>query len=129
MTEKSAGLRKQSREIGLSMVFVFVLVRAALHLSPDSNLEVAGYSVHHLFMGILLFVIAGIPLALGLGDRRIGRALNVILGAGLALVMDEWIYLIVTDGSDSSYLLPVSLWGGILMVAATLLYIAYLGRK
>ena len=129
MTKKFADRKKQSREIGLSLLVVFVLVRTALHLSPSSNLNVAGYNVHHLFTGILLFVVASIPLVLGLGVGRTKTMLNVVFGAGLALVMDEWIYLIATDGSDSSYLLPVSLWGGIAMVAMTALYVAYLSRK
>ncbi|GMQ81032.1 MAG: hypothetical protein BMS9Abin05_0462 [Rhodothermia bacterium] len=129
MTEKSADRRKQSREIGLSLLVVFALVRTALILSPSSNLIVAGYSVHHLFTGILLLLVAGIPLVLGLGVGKMKTALNVIFGSGLALVMDEWIYLIATDGSDSSYLLPVSLWGGIVLVAFTAIYVALLGRK
>ena len=46
-------------------------------------------------------------------------------GFGSALVLDEIIYLIATDGSDLSYLSPVSFWGGVffmsIIVAVTLL--------
>jgi hypothetical protein len=33
------------------------------------------------------------------------------------------VYLIVTDGSDTSYLLPVSLWGGVVMIGLASIYI------
>lgn len=36
------------------------------------------------------------------------------------------VYLIATDGSNASYLLPVSLRGGILMVALAALYVLVL---
>jgi hypothetical protein len=39
------------------------------------------------------------------------------------MMLDEWVYLIVTDGSNSSYLLPVSFWGGLAMVLACVAYI------
>jgi hypothetical protein len=44
----------------------------------------------------------------------------------LALALDEWVYLIATDGSNASYLLPVSLKGGIVMVGLAAVYIAVL---
>lgn len=129
MKEEAQDRKRQAREILVSLLGVFVLVRITLHFSPSSNFYVAGLNVHHLFTGILLFVVAGIPLLLGLGVGRMKTMLNVVFGAGLALVMDEWIYLVATDGSDSSYLLPVSLWGGIAMVAMTALYVVYLSRR
>ena len=39
-----------------------------------------------------------------------------MFGAGLALSLDEVVYLIATDGSNASYLLPVSFWGGVVVV-------------
>ena len=47
-------------------------------------------------------------------------------GAGLSLALDEWVYLIATDGTNASYLLPVSLWGGVVMIALAVAYIGVL---
>lgn len=58
-----------------------------------------------------------------------GRMLDLataIFGIGLSLALDEWVYLIATDGSNMSYLLPVSLWGGVILVGLTCLYIGAL---
>jgi hypothetical protein len=46
----------------------------------------------------------------------------VVFGAGLGMALDEWIYLIATDGSNASYLLPVSLYGSVVVVALACLY-------
>ena len=51
----------------------------------------------------------------------------VVFGIGLSLALDEWVYLITTDGSNASYLLPISLWGGIIVVGLTGVYIIVLG--
>lgn len=45
-----------------------------------------------------------------------------VFGAGLALALDEWVYLIENDGTNASYLLPVSFWGGTVAVAVTCMY-------
>ena len=97
-----------------------------LHLSPNSDLDIAGYNVHHLFTGLVLIVAGGIPLALFPAASRPLDLAAVVFGAGLALALDEWVYLIATDGSNASYLLPVSLRGGIVMVALAVAYIGVL---
>jgi hypothetical protein len=48
----------------------------------------------------------------------------VVFGVGLSLALDEVVYLIATDGSNASYLLPVSFWGGVVVVGAGALWIA-----
>lgn len=97
--------------------------RLYLHANPYSNFDVGGYNVHHLFTGTLLLVAAGVPLVLRSGRTRLLDACALVFGAGLALCLDEWVYLIATDGSDESYLLPVSLWGGVVVVALGVCYI------
>ena len=52
----------------------------------------------------------------------------VTFGVGLSLALDEWLYLIVTDGTNQSYLLPVSFWGGAAAVALAAGYALAAGR-
>ena len=105
-----------------SMVGMFAVLRASLALSPNSDLNVLGYNIHHLFTGILIVTTSAIPLALGVRPGRVHDVLVAALGVGLGLVLDEWVYLIATDGSNASYLLPVSFWGGVIVVAGATLY-------
>ena len=117
---------RRARIIAAFLVGTFVVIRIMLHRSPESDFDVAGYNIHHLFTGLLMITAGGIPLAL---FPRRSFALDVataVFGAGLALALDEWVYLIATDGTNASYLLPVSLRGGIVMVALATLYIAVL---
>lgn len=106
-----------------ALVVPFVLLRLYLHTFPNADFDVAGYNVHHLFTGLILITLGGIPLALyrDLSSRLMDTAV-VTFGIGLSLALDEWVYLIVTDGSNASYLLPVSLWGGAAAIALACLY-------
>lgn len=114
--------RRRLRLFLLALVLPFALFRLLLHASPESNFNVAGYNVHHLFTGLLLIAVGGVPLAVRRGPERLLDVCAGVFGVGLSLALDEWVYLIVTDGSDASYLLPVSLWGGVVMVGSACAY-------
>ena len=122
----SALARRNGRMLVLSLAVTFIVLRAMLHLSPQSDFDVAGYNIHHLFTGLVLVVAGGIPLAIFRGSTRRMDLAVVVFGSGLGMALDEWIYLIATDGSNSSYLLPVSLWGGVAAVAAACFYAGFL---
>jgi hypothetical protein len=109
-----------------TIVVTFVAVRLALFASPDADLTLGPHNVHHLFTGQLLIALGGIPLAIFRGHTRHLDLALVVFGIGLALALDEWVYLIATDGSNASYLLPVSFWGGLIVVSLALTYAAAL---
>ena len=117
---------RRAKLIVASLIVTFVVTRAMLTMSPNSDFDVAGYNIHHLFTGLLLITAGGIPLALFNRHSFTLDVASVAFGSGLALALDEWVYLIATDGSNASYLLPVSLKGGILMVGLAALYIVVL---
>ncbi|MCZ6560091.1 MAG: hypothetical protein O6931_04275 [Gammaproteobacteria bacterium] len=106
----------------------FVILRASLYLSPAADFYVAGYNIHHLFSGILIAILCLLPLVIVRPKGRKGAALAFFSGIGLGMMLDEWVYLIVTDGSNASYLLPVSFWGGLAMVLVCVAYILLLVR-
>lgn len=118
--------KRRARIIAASIVVTFLIVRAMLHLSPDSDFDAAGYNIHHLFTGLLLIVAGGIPLATIHRNSRLMDAAAVAFGIGLSLALDEWVYLIATDGTNASYLLPVSFRGGVVMVALAVIYVGVL---
>jgi len=106
----------------ISLLLTFAMLRLYLHIFPGTNLDVGGYNIHHLFVGLLLIVLGGFPLAIFDGNGRVLDFATVTFGAGLSMALDEWVYLIATDGSDRSYLLPVSFWGGVSMISLAVLY-------
>ena len=117
---------RRARILLISLLGTFVLVRTLLHLSPNSDFDVAGYNIHHLFTGLLFIVAGGIPLTLFSGTSPLLDAATASFGIGLALTLDEWVYLIATDGTNASYLLPVSFRGGVLMVMLATIYVLML---
>jgi hypothetical protein len=119
--------RRRARLILASLLVTFVVIRLALWRSPDSDFDIAGYNIHHLFTGVLLATAGGIPLILRSGRSRALDAACVVFGVGLSLSLDEVVYLIATDGSNASYLLPVSFWGGVVFVGLGALWIALVG--
>ena len=117
---------RRTKLVLASLLVTFVITRVMLTMSPNSDFDVAGYNIHHLVTGLLLITAGGIPLALFSGRSLILDAASLAFGGGLALALDEWVYLIATDGSNASYLLPISLKGGILMVGLAAVYILVL---
>lgn len=117
---------RRARIIVAALLATFIVIRAMLSMSPNSDLDVAGFNIHHLFTGLIIITAFGLPLALFAGRSWLTDIAAAGFGAGLALALDEWVYLIVTDGSNASYLLPVSLKGGALMVGLAALYVLIL---
>ena len=110
----------------VSLISTFVITRVYLHFYPDSDLNIGPYNIHHLFTGLILITFCGIAIALFNKRTPLLDVTTVGFGIGLSLALDEWVYLIATDGSNASYLLPISFWGGITMVGLACLYISLL---
>lgn len=124
-TPRSVALRNAVL-LGGVVLGMFVALRVWLWINPNADFNVAGYNIHHMFTGLLLIALGGIPLAIFRGNtRRLDWAL-VVFGLGLGLALDEWVYLIATDGSNASYLLPISFWGGVVVVGLAIGYVVVL---
>ena len=119
----------RARALALAMAATFAVMRAYLHMSPNTDLTIGGYNIHHLFTGLVLLTLGGIAAVIVPPRSRRSLIAIVIFGVGLALALDEWLYLIVTDGTNASYLLPVSFWGGFVAVALATGYALALGHR
>ncbi len=120
--------RRRARQLIISMLVTFLALRGYLHTFPNQDMNVGGFNIHHLFTGLLLITLGGIPLVVLDGAGRALDIATVAFGVGLSMALDEWLYLIVTDGSNASYILPISFWGGLGFVGAALIYAAWLSR-
>jgi len=118
----SSLVRRNGVLLLLSMSVTFLVLRVSLHVSPDTDFNVGRYNIHHLFTGLVLIAAGGIPLAIFRGSTRRLDAALIVFGAGLAMALDEWVYLIATDGTNASYVLPVSLLGAVVVVSLACMY-------
>jgi hypothetical protein len=114
--------RRRAAILVASLIGTFAVLRVALGFSPDSDFDVAGYNIHHLFTGVLVMTAGAVPLVVAPSASRWGDLATAVFGVGLSMVLDEWVYLIATDGSNASYLLPVSFWGGVVVVGLAVVY-------
>lgn len=103
--------------IAVPLVLGVLVLRLYLHLvNPDTDLMVCGHEVHHLFSGLLMVLPAAFALAFEARDRTRDAAL-VLLGAGSGMVLDEFVFLIATPGTDAAYVQATSLQGSLVMTA------------
>ena len=112
----------------LPLLATFIGQRLYLHLvNPNADLFIAGHNVHHLFVGALLAIPAALVIAFVPQASAARWAALVALGVGSAMVLDQIVFLITTDGSNASYLKPISLWGAIVleMLAVVALIVLY----
>jgi hypothetical protein len=110
------------RVLVMSMLVTFAAMRAWLHVRPQTDLDIGPYNIHHLFTGVVILTAFAIPAVLRPSQGRRGAAQVAGFGVGLSLVLDEWFYLIVTDGSNAAYVQWPSLLGGATAVLAACLY-------
>ena len=101
-----------------SLVLTFVILRIYLHHFPATKLDIAGYNIHDIYTGILLLSLGGLPLIFFAGNNRLLDIASMAFGSGLSLALDEWVYLIITDGSDAAYLAPISLGCAVVLIYA-----------
>jgi hypothetical protein len=105
------------------MILTFIAFRLFLHWAPETDLNIGRYNIHHLFTGLILIVIGGVPLAIFRSGTKTLDVAIAVFGIGLGMALDEWVYLIATDGSNQSYLLPISYWGGAIVISVVCLYV------
>jgi hypothetical protein len=110
--------RRRAAILLASLAVTFGVLRVYLSFAPNTDLEIGGYNIHHLFTGLLLVTFGGIAAVLLEGGGRSLDVATAVFGIGLGMALDEWVYLIATDGTNEAYLLPVSLWGGAIMVGS-----------
>jgi hypothetical protein len=118
--------QKRVRLITLTLLLTFAIFRIYLHAFPDTDLNLGPYNIHHLYTGLILIAAGGIPLAIFHGEGRWLDLAALVFGVGLSMALDEWVYLITTDGTNASYPLPISFWGGAVMTGLACGYIIVL---
>jgi len=107
----------------LSILLSFVILRIYLHFFPNTDFNVGRYNIHHLYSGLVFIALGGVPLALFEHDGLARKIALAIFGVGLSMALDEWVFLIATDGTNASYSLPVSFWDGAILTALVCGYV------
>ena len=107
-----------------SLILTLIIIRFFLFLSPTANLNIGRYNIHHLYLGAFLIIVSLVFFILDI----VNNIVIVLAGFSSALVLDEIVYLIATDGSDKAYLTPISLGGAIILTAIVLIFTVFLYR-
>lgn len=101
----------------LPMLATFAIQRLYLHWVGVQHIRANGLIIHHLFFGVATIIPAAFVLAFGARNRRSAILSRVALGIGSAMVLDEMVYLIATQASDSDYISALSLRGAVIFMS------------
>jgi hypothetical protein len=111
------GARRSLLFLLVPMWGTFAVQRLVLHhSSPDTHVFVAGYLVHHLFSGVLVLIPTAFLLAFGVRNAWSRDLARAVLGFSSAMVLDEVVYLVCTDGSGTAYSGAVSFTGALVLL-------------
>jgi hypothetical protein len=112
------------------MWITFAIQRTVLHhSSPDTHVYVGGYLVHHLFSGVLVLIPTAFLFSFGIRASWAKDLARAALGFSSAMVLDEVVYLVCTDGSGQAYRGAASLEGAaVLMILASAFLVAIFYR-
>ncbi len=117
-TDRRQGPQRTLLLILLPMILTFAIQRVILHhSSPDTHVFIAGYLVHHLFTGALMLIPSAFLSAFGSRSPRVTALSRMLMGVGTAMVLDEVVFLVCTDGSGVAYRNRVSFWGAFVLIA------------
>jgi len=109
----------------LPMLATFATQRLYLHLVSVQHVRTGGLIIHHLFFGVMMVIPAAFVLAFGPRHRMSAVLSRIALGVGSAMVLDEMVYLVATQASDSDYVSALSLKGAVVFISlATVLLLA-----
>lgn len=118
--------RQTLRLILLPMLATFAGLRLYLHLVHVRHVYPGGYLVHHLFIGVLILIPASFLMAFSPRHRVLQVLAAATVGIGSALILDEFTYLVATQGSDADYVSHVSLIGAMVCIALAVILLLIL---
>ena len=95
------------------MVGTLIFVRLYLLISPEANVYIYGYNVHHLYTGAFILVVLSLLSAGGVS----GGILTLASGMASGLVIDQLVYLTTSKGGHKAYFESLSLFGMLALVA------------
>lgn len=122
--DDAAEATRAFRFILIPMIATFAVQRFVLHHSPpETHVYLGGYLVHHLFTGALMTIPSAFLLAIGLRKRLARDLARIVLGVGSAMVLDEIVFLVCTDGSGVAYRNRVSFWGAFTLIALAAVFL------
>jgi hypothetical protein len=98
------------------MLATFASQRLYLHLMGVQHVRTNGLIIHHLFFGVMMIIPAAFVLAFGPRHRMSAILSRIMLGVGSAMVLDEMVYLVATQASDSDYVSSLSLKGALIFM-------------
>jgi hypothetical protein len=109
------------------MWLTFAGMRLWLHLiNRHTEVVLFGHDIHHLYSGAVVLLAATFMASFGLPARRWRHLTPILQGVGGAMVLDQIVFLIATDGTNDSYVLPLSFWGGMAFMLSASVFLAAL---
>lgn len=106
---------------GADLFFIIILVtvlvvRISVLLVPNKDLKLFGVIIHHFWIGVVLVLVGWF---IQIDNIHIS---SLVLGIGLGLIADHFVYMIFGAGGDKEYWSKISLGGAVTMLIILFLF-------
>jgi hypothetical protein len=118
MYHPSASPKQKLLVILCAMWITFLGLRLTLHLGGVRHVYPGGHLVHHFFFGAILLIPAAFLLVFPPRASWLRFVNLAVLGVACTLMLDEFVYLLATQASDSDYVSRISLVGALILVSS-----------
>ena len=112
---------KKFLAFAIPFIFTLLATRIFLHYFISINISFLKYHIPHLFLGIIL-LFSALPFLLFNFSYKIKTYAIAFTGIATAFIIDEYAFLVFTNGTDPAYIGSVSVYGMILSALFLLSY-------
>jgi hypothetical protein len=99
------------------MIGTILFLRLYLLISPQTNIYLSRYNVHHLYTGAFLLIVLTILRTAGINASW----LTLLSGIASGLIVDQLVYLVTSKGGHEAYYGKISFLGMLGITAFLLL--------
>ncbi len=111
----------------IPFILTLIFLRLTLFFFPNANVYFLGQNIHHFYTGTF-FLLLTLPFLIFNFLPKTKKIALILTGIFVAVILDEFVYLIFTKGTDQSYFTFTSFYGMIFFAIFILIYYLLLSK-
>lgn len=118
-------LNKKKEIMKFAAIFLLTIVffRILVFFVGEKSLFITGREIHHFYLGVILVMICGILFFFS-KLKKIKKYSLIFFAVGVGAIVDEFTYILFTNGTHTDYSSPISYIGVIILSILIILLLA-----